>query len=217
MVTGKDKRIKSAEMPRALPEFEHIKRYWDNSRAQFAAKILPGEYYVTRTDELIVTVLGSCISACIRDPSVGVGGMNHFMLPMSSNTAGSWDADGLGASTRYGNYAMERLINDILKNGGSRRNLEVKAFGGGRMLAHMSDIGKRNADFIRAYLETEGIRLRAEDFGDVYPRKVCYSPVTGRVLIKKLRTLRNDTLLQRERAYLDEIEHRPVQGEITLF
>ena len=217
MVVETEARMNADRIPAALPEFEHIRRYWDDTRSKVAAKILPGEYYVTRIDELIVTVLGSCVSACIRDPTAGIGGMNHFMLPVGSDTSGSWESSGLGASTRYGNYAMERLINDILKNGGSRRNLEVKAFGGGKMFAQMTDIGRRNIDFVRAYVETEGMRLIAEDFGDAYPRKICYSPATGRVLVKKLHTLHNDTLAKRERAYLNQIRQSPVQGDVTLF
>ncbi|MBK8164070.1 MAG: chemoreceptor glutamine deamidase CheD [Gammaproteobacteria bacterium] len=185
---------------------------------QFAAKILPGEYYVTCGQEMVVTVLGSCVSACIRDAVSGVGGMNHFMLPVSQGGGGgSWDAAGLGASTRYGNYAMERLINDILKNGGRRQNLEVKVFGGGKILANMTDIGDKNINFVRAYISAEGLRLSASDLGDIHPRKVYYAPATGKVFMKKLRALHNNTILERETAYMEEIVHKPVEGDVTLF
>lgn len=206
-----------AVMP-ALPGFEHINRYWDRSHGCVAAKVLPGEYYVTRNDELLVTVLGSCVSACIRDPESGIGGMNHFMLPVdNSGASGSWNAGSLDSSTRYGSHAMEKLINDILKHGGSRRGLEVKVFGGGRILAQMIDVGRKNIDFVLGYAKTENLRLLASDLGDVYPRKVYYLPSTGKVYVKKLYKLHNDTIVEREKAYLQELARRRLEGDITLF
>lgn len=205
-------------LPAALPGFEGINRYWDDQHGCIAAKILPGEYYVTRGDELLVTVLGSCVSACIRDRESGIGGMNHFMLPVDNgNGSGSWDSHGLGASTRYGSHAMESLINDIIKHGGVRRNLEIKVFGGGKILAHMIDIGRKNIEFVRAYIQTEGLRLVAEDLAGMYPRKVYYLPATGKAYVKKLVTMRNDTIVERERAYLDNLARKPVEGDVTLF
>jgi chemotaxis protein CheD len=215
--TSRARQNDPANLPLALPGFEHVNRYWDDMHKQFTAKILPGEYYVTRNQEMVVTVLGSCVSACIRDADAGIGGMNHFMLPISQGGGGSWDAAGLGTSTRYGNYAMERLVNDILKHGGRRENLEVKIFGGGKILANMTDIGDKNISFVRAYISTEGLRLAASDVGDIYPRKVYYCPATGKVLMKKLRTLHNNTIMERESAYMEEIVHKPVEGDVTLF
>ncbi len=205
-------------LPPALPGFQRINRYWDPMHAIFAAKLLPGEYYVTREDESVVTVLGSCVSACVRDPLMGIGGMNHFMLPanQSDPSSGKWGGD-LDASTRYGSFAMERLINDILKHGGIRRNLEVKVFGGGRILAHMTDIGLRNIEFVRHYLLMEGLRIAAEDLGEIYPRKVYYFPATGKVRVMKLRSLHNNTIVDRESAYRQEIEKKPVTGDVELF
>jgi len=139
--------------PRALRGFNEIKRYWDKTNGSVVAKILPGELYVTKVDEMITTVLGSCISACIRDPYANVGGMNHFMLPVSK--ANNASGDKFGSAMRYGNFAMEHLINEILKNGGQRKNLEVKLFGGGRVLAHMTNVGQRNIDLALEYVETE--------------------------------------------------------------
>jgi chemotaxis protein CheD len=209
----------SPRMPEpALPGFEHINRYWDPLHKGFAAKILPGEYYVTCREEMIVTVLGSCVAACIRDAKLGIGGMNHFMLPVQqAPSGGSWDPDIVGHCTRYGSYAMERLINDILRNGGRRQHLEIKIFGGGRILTHMTDIGRKNIDFVRRYLEAEGLRLVASDVGGAYARKVYYRPATGRAYVKKLTMLRNDTILQREKAYMQELEGRPARGDVTLF
>jgi len=204
------------KQPPALRGFSDVNRYWDKHLETYAAKILPGEYYVTTHDEMIVTVLGSCVSACIRDNVFGIGGMNHFMLPLgeeggSSNIA--WNS----TATRYGNFAMEALINDILKNGGRRENLEIKVFGGGMILEHMTDIGKKNISFVRDFIKTEGFKLMAEDLGDIYPRKVHYFPLTGKVKMKKLRTLHNNTIIERENSYMDSLEARPVEGEIDLF
>lgn len=202
--------------PRCLLGFERINRYWDRSHQGFAAKILPGEFYVTTQNELITTVLGSCVSACIRDKVLGIGGMNHFMLPIDSG--GGWQGNGaLSASTRYGNHAMEQLINEILKNGGDRRNLEIKIVGGGRILASMTDIGRRNIEFVHEYLQAEGLRILGEDVGDIYPRKVQYLPMSGKVRVKKLRSLHNNTIVEREEQYLHQIEAAPVAGEVELF
>ncbi len=197
--------------------FEHVKRYWDKTSNSVAVKILPGEYYVTTSDELVVTVLGSCISACIRDPMAKVGGMNHFMLPSNAGYGGGWKTGEVSAATRYGNFAMEHMINEILKQGGQRKNMEVKIFGGGRILTQMTDIGKRNIVFVKDYLRTEGLSLVAHDVGDIYPRKVVYHPLSGRVRVKKLRALHNNTIIEREFAYMQELEKKPVEGEIDLF
>lgn len=206
----------SHPLPRALPGFAGITRYWDDVHGMYAAKLLPGEFYVTVERETIVTVLGSCVSACVRDPVFGIGGMNHFMLPVSHG-AGSWEANGVAASTRYGSHAMEKLINEILKHGGSRGNLEVKLTGGGRILAQMTDVGRKNIDFIEEYVRTEALKVLSRDLGDIYPRKVYYTPATGKMLVKKLRSLHNDTVIERENRYLHAIETVPVQGEVELF
>jgi len=199
-------------LPRALRGFGHVKRYWNKNNNKITAQILPGELFVTKADEMIITVLGSCISACIRDPWSGVGGMNHFMLPASKNMN---ITD--GSAARYGNFAMEQLINEILKNGGQRKNLEVKLFGGGQVLANMTDVGKRNIDFALEYLQLEGLKLIAEDLGDRYPRKVQYCPSSGSARMKKLRAVHNRTVVEREEAYMNEIEETPAAGDIELF
>jgi len=201
-----------------LPGFDHINRYWDKTREQFAAKLLPGEYYVTVNNEVITTVLGSCVSACIRDRIFGIGGMNHFMLPdEGENSSDAWKETGISASTRYGNYAMEHLINDILKNGGEKRNMEVKIFGGGKILQSMTDIGLRNIAFVRGYIEKEGLKLISEDVGDICPRKVMYDPQNGKVQMKRLRNLHNNTIVDREKDYMKNLDVQPVKGEIDLF
>ena len=198
---------------RVLKGFESINRYWDKTQNIAAAKILPGEYYVTMHDEMIVTVLGSCISACIRDRKLGLGGMNHFMLP----SGGDDKASLVSGAERYGNFAMEHLINTILKNGGEKKNLEIKIFGGGKILAQMTDIGLRNIEFVQHYIKTEGLMMVSEDVGDIYPRKVAYFPATGKALVKKLRSVQNNTVVEREKSYLKDLEQKPVEGDIELF
>jgi len=187
--------------------------YFDRTFDRDAAKILPGEYYYTGKDMLIVTVLGSCVSACIRDRVSGVGGMNHFMLP-------DGDVDSpISASARYGTYAMEILINDLLKAGARRENLEAKVFGGGNVLRGFvnMNVGERNAQFVRNFLKVENIRIVAEDLNDIHPRKVYYFPRSGKVLVKKLRQLNNNTLVNREQDYANRLQSGGVSGDVELF
>jgi chemotaxis protein CheD len=188
--------------------------YYDRTFDCDAAKILPGEYYYTAKDMLIVTVLGSCVSACIRDRARGLGGMNHFMLP-----DGGEPGNPVSASMRYGTYAMEVLINDLLKAGARRENLEAKVFGGGAVLRGFSamNVGERNAAFVIQFLKTERIPVVAEDLNDIYPRKVYFFPRTGKVLVKKLMQTHNDTLAKRELDYASRLKVTPVSGAVDLF
>ncbi|HET9864094.1 MAG TPA: chemoreceptor glutamine deamidase CheD [Steroidobacteraceae bacterium] len=201
----------------ALPQFEHVTRYWDQEHACYSARLLPGEYYVTRHAEVICTVLGSCVSACIRDARLQIGGMNHFMLPLDGSRGESAWGGAVSAATRYGNVAMERLINDILKQGGRREDLEIKLVGGGRVLTEMSnDIGARNIDFVRQYVRDEGFRVLNEDLGDVHARRVVYFPQSGRLRVRKIHVDRDEALVARERQYLAQLDQR-TEGEIELF
>jgi chemotaxis protein CheD len=189
--------------------------YFDRTFDCDAAKILPGEYYYTGKNMLIVTVLGSCVAACIRDRVSGIGGMNHFMLP-----DGGRDADSpVSASMRYGTYAMEVLINDLLKAGARRESLEAKVFGGGKVLSGFNaiNVGERNAQFVRDYLRAENIRVLAEDLNDIYPRKVYFFPRTGKVLVKKLKQMNNNTIVNREQDYASKLRTVPVAGDVELF
>src|SRR4029434_8455893 len=168
--------------PPMVRGFEQLQRFWEPDTHRWTVKILPGEYYVTRSDEAITTVLGWCISACIRDPIANVGGMNHFMLPEDNAVQDTRDSKApVVLSTRYGSPAMERLINDLLKLGALRQRLEIKVFGGGRVLTAMADIGARNIDFVKNYLNLERLPLGALDVGGDQPRKVIYFPGDGKV------------------------------------
>lgn len=190
--------------------------YFDRNFDTEAAKVLPGEYYVTGKDMLLVTVLGSCVAACIRDSQNGIGGMNHFMLP----DGGTDENNPTSTSARYGSYAMEILINQITKLGARRANLEAKVFGGGNVLAGLTvaNVGERNAEFVLKFLATEKIRIAARDLIDIYPRKVYYFPRTGKVMMKKLRTVHNNTIFEREKDYSSRLKKTSsVGGEIELF
>ena len=197
--------------------FSHIRRMNDSRFPTEVACILPGEFFVSREPMVVYTVLGSCISACVRDPIAGVGGMNHFMLPAPKEHQ-SGDAWG-GESTRYGSFAMEQLINEILKRGGMKRRLEVKLFGAGRIYDGNIDVGARNTEWVLQYLKTEGYTLAKSDLGDVFPRKVYYFTDSGRVLMKKLERVKNRTIVDRETEYQHRIEVEPVAQEnnVTLF
>ena len=194
---------------------EHLagNRYFDRKFESEAVKVLPGEYFVTSTNVLMVTVLGSCVSACIRDREKGIGGMNHFML------ADSGEVSAVSASARYGTYAMEILINHLLKLGARKSNLEAKVFGGGRVMEKLTSsmVGERNSEFVMRFLGTEGIAVAAQDLLDVYPRKVYFFPHCGRVLVKKLVRMHNDTLIRREKEYAARLTEAPVAGEVELF
>ena len=189
--------------------------YYDRNFKTEAVKILPGEYYVTSRDMALVTTLGSCVAACILDRVRGIGGMNHFMLPGGADDGSNL----LSASARYGTYAMEKMINDLLKMGAKRSHLEAKVFGGGNMLRGFTgtSVGVRNAEFVLNYMRTENIAIVGKDLLDIYPRKVYFFPRSGDVLVKKLRNMHNDTIIEREKVYSAHLTVADVQGEIELF
>ena len=201
-------------MSRPLVQAPSTKVYFDSTFQCAAARILPGEYHVTRDDMVIVTVLGSCVAACLRDPETGIGGMNHFLLP---DTAGSVDND--GDSARYGSYAMEVLINPLIKLKAVRHRLEAKVFGGANVIPGMTqlNIGHRNADFVLDFLKMEKIPVIASDLEDKCPRKVAYFPRTGIVRMKRLVDVGSQRIVQREQQYKAAFSQAPIAGEVELF
>lgn len=164
--------------------------YADHHFQYDAVKVLPGEYYVSNEDLVVMTVLGSCIAACIWDGKARTGGMNHFMLP-----------EGEDGSGRYGSYAMELLINEMLKLGARRETMQAKVFGGGQVMAGFTtmNVGERNTKFVLDYLATERIPVVSQDVLDIHPRKVCFFPVTGKALVKRLAHSHPETLVVEER------------------
>ncbi|HEX6707690.1 MAG TPA: chemoreceptor glutamine deamidase CheD [Albitalea sp.] len=165
--------------------------FYDAHFRNDAVKILPGEYFVHHEDLLIMTTLGSCIAACLWDRNARVGGMNHFMLP-----------EGAGESGRYGSYAMELLINEMMKRGASRSGMEAKVFGGGQVISGMTsmNVGERNTEFVLEYLRTERIPVLSKDVLDVYPRKVCFLPASGKAMVKRLAPSNAEALVAQDRA-----------------
>ncbi len=194
-----------------LPGFEHIKRYWDHKHQSYTSRIMPGEFYVSTEKEVITTVLGSCVSACIRDPEAGIGGMNHFMLPREEGEIASKMCSSKLA--RYGNHAMDKIIKTILSYGGKRERLEIKLFGGGKILESMTDVGQWNIDFVHDYLRKKSLPVTAEDLGGLHPRKILYFPHTGRVLMCKLPLSLEEQVVKRDLQYCNKLGHLTVAGK----
>jgi len=203
-----------ASVARVVPPPTAGRRFFDASHSAWMVKVFPGDYYVTRDkEEILVTVLGSCVSACIRDPILGIGGMNHFML--ATGRTGAWGDD--PQSTRFGNFAMEKLINELIKAGCSRERMEIKVFGGGNVIDASTAVGSANAEFVLKYLEAEGLRCNAEDLGGTHPRRIHYYPATGRVVRRLLGTGETYAISREEREYADRLRARQPAGEIHLF
>ena len=183
--------------------------YYDAHFRNNAVKVLPGEFFVHDDDILVMTTLGSCIAACLWDRERHVGGLNHFMLP---------EAGGASDSGRYGAYAMELLINELIKRGAARPTMEAKVFGGGAVVAGMSslNVGERNTAFVLDYLKTERIAVVSKDVLDIYPRKVCFLPASGKAMVKRLATTHVATLAAQEFAAA-QVGRPAAAGSIDLF
>jgi chemotaxis protein CheD len=190
------------------------RRFYDTAGASWMVKVFPGEFYVTnKSDEVLVTVLGSCVSACIRDPHTGIGGMNHFMLP--HHKSGTWGDD--LRSTRFGNFAMEKLINELIKAGCTRERMEIKVFGGGNVTDMSTAIGSENAEFVLRYLQMEGLSCAAQDLGGTLPRRIHYYPSEGRVVRRLLGTSDRYAVHREEHDYENRLLVQQPSGEIDLF
>jgi len=177
-------------------------------------RVLPGDTRtVSEPEQTLVTILGSCISACIRNPRTGFGGMNHFMLPQSDT--GQWN--GASAALRYGNFAMEALINMVLKSGCSRQELEIKIFGGANLGFHSARVGTKNVDFVRQYLRTEGLAVSASDVGGNHGRRIYYRPSTGVVRQLYIRTNQEARVASEELNYAETLKTETASGSIELF
>jgi len=190
------------------------RRFYDAASAAWLVKVFPGEFYVTsKPDEILVTVLGSCVSACIRDPHKGIGGMNHFMLPVGHS--GGWNGE--AESVRFGNFAMEKLINELIKAGCSRNFLEIKVFGGGNVTDTRNAIGTDNAGFVLRYLEAEGLSTAARDLGGNLPRRIHYFPTIGKVVRRLLGGGETRAIAREETEYASSLSSKTTAGYIELF
>ncbi|MEI7669983.1 MAG: chemoreceptor glutamine deamidase CheD [Pseudomonadota bacterium] len=192
----------------SVSEYLHGKKpFHDDKENVDVIKIFAGDWYVSnKKGEMLATILGSCVSACIRDPVAGIGGMNHFLLPGDSNMLESKVSD----SARYGVSAMENLINGILKEGGQKHRLEVKVFGGGNVINNSARIGSKNAKFIREFLSTEGLRIASEDLEGDYPRRIHYFPDSGKVMMRLLRRKEDMVVLKEEEKYTKKVNKMPI-------
>lgn len=206
--------IASATRPRvhrALRGFSDLHHYWDQAAESWIVQILPGEYYVTDQEEIVTTVLGSCITTCIRDRNGSIAGMNHFMLPQEPGE------DVRGAALRYGSYAIERLINELIKHGARREELEVKVFGGGRVIASQTDIGGSNIRFARQYFADEGIAIDVEDVGGPWARRLRYHALSGRAMVKHLPVGEASQAISHEQTFRKRLAQETIAGEVELF
>ena len=184
--------------------------FFDPHFQQNAVKILPGEYFVSDKQIIIMTVLGSCIAACLWDSRMQIGGMNHFMLP---------EGDSADLSGRYGSYAMELLINEMQKMGARRETMQAKIFGGAQVMHNFTtmNVGERNTKFVINYLRTERIPIISEDVLDIYPRKVVFFPVTGKAMVKRLAHAHPDILAQEKRGNVATVVKTTAGGSVDLF
>ncbi len=192
-----------------------VTAYYDERFKRVVHKLLPGEYFVAIGSDMILTVLGSCVSVCIRDYVSGIGGMNHFMLAEDTREIKSdWIESYDMASTRYGSNAMELLINDIIKKGGKRENLEAKVFGGASVLDIKSTIGEKNIKFAEEYLNYESIQVKSKDVGGINPRKIFYIPASGDVFVKKIDRSESYAIVEQENKYSKKVKEVDSDGEI---
>ncbi len=160
-----------------------------------AVWISQGNFYVTSRKELsLITVLGSCIAVCIRDPIAETGGLSHFLLPDSDPKEHHDPTTAL----LYGSYSIERLINAIISRGGRRDRLEVKVFGGANVISGNMNIGARNVDFVEHYFAKEKIPIKAADLRGTTPRKIRYFPATGRAFMSELSVDQTNQILRDE-------------------
>ena len=190
------------------------KRYFDKQRDAWMVRVVQGNYQVSSDASVIFhTILGSCISACIRDPLINIGGMNHFLLPHGDSTL-SEIAD--GTASRYGSYAMELLINSILARGGERGRLEVKLFGGGNVVKGIAGVGHKNADFIEEYVVQERLGVVSTHLRGFTARRVEYSPFTGKARMLLISTEKTQDVFTQEATHTLRVA-KSSAGEIELF
>lgn len=194
--------------PENLPEI-----YFDPYFEQDAVKVMPGSYYVTGRDMILVSVLGSSVCACVRDQHAGIGGLCHFMLPEPKANR-EWDA----IAFQYGQQAMATLISQLIKSGARLERLQAKIFGACNSLKSPlgHQMGAYNSRFVEQYLQQQGIPILSKDLMDIYPRKVYFFPRSGRVLVKKLKKLNNTTLLDREADYYQRLSEMSFSQEMEI-
>lgn len=194
-------------------EFDNKHKSWDPRFKRYAYRLMPGEYGLASNGEMLITLLGSCVCACIRDKTTGIGGMNHFLLTHSRKVEYSHNIshDYDDKSTRYGVGAMEVLINDLLKHGSQRANLEAKIFGGAKVTDTENKIGSDNIAFVKDYLNLEQIPLISSDVGGTQARTVYFIPETGDVFVRKVDKV---AVMDLEKQYKNQLNEHDTDGEV---
>ncbi|MGB0682173.1 MAG: hypothetical protein ACPGOV_05675 [Magnetovibrionaceae bacterium] len=196
-----------------LDQDDNRRRYFDKAMSKTVVQVVQGDFYVTnQPGEVLTTILGSCISACVRDPKIGYGGMNHFLLPSPGDLGSA-----VNTSLRYGSFAMEQLINAILSRGGRRENLEIKVFGGGNVIRAASGVGHKNADFIEEYLANEGFMIASQHLRGNSARKVLFFPRSGRVRMRELPSTHADKIHSQEISRAVKVKKTTTPGTVELF
>ena len=199
---------------RRTADQRHAGAYYHPHFDAHIVKVMLGQHKISgRTDEMLVTTLGSCVAACVRDPVAGIGGMNHFLLP----DVPEGTDDGTSVAARYGSVAMELLINDLLTHGGRRNRLEIKVFGGAKVIDSTLDVGAKNAEFVLSYVRREGLSLVGQDLGGTSARRIHYFPTTGRVLRRALRPEALSETVSQELNFMTTLRQKPIEGDIELF
>lgn len=197
----------------AIDDIKDRSNYYDHQFDTMVHKIHQGGFCVlSQSDHVIMTTLGSCIAVCMYDPVVRVGGMNHFLLPEEKGVERK-----NSYCMRYGNNAMETLINEIMKRGGMKDRLIIKAFGAGNVLTIKANIGEKNQSFLEHYIANEKLELETSDLGGDYPRQVAFFPETGKALVKVLCRSGDRIIVQEEENFRKKIEDKPIDGDIELF
>lgn len=196
--------------------YDGIKRYYDQNIEMTVVKLMTGDcYWTPEPREMLVTILGSCISVCMRDPLTRVGGMNHILLPGENMTRESAD---LGYATRFGTFAMEELINGMLKLGAKKNRFEAKIFGGGNVIEASTSIGDKNIKFVKDFLNSEKIEIKSEDVGGDHARRLHYFPDTGKAMVRKLRRKDDLIILEKEKEYQQKlVEKQKITADVELF
>lgn len=201
------------EPPLILTGFNQFNHWWDNKWGKYSVKVGPGEIFLTADDVAITTTLGSCVSACLYDPVARIGAMNHFMLPTSTVNQGE-----VSRLARFGSFAMEQLVNEMLKFGCRKERLEVKVTGGGNIMGGGANIGIQNTQFVIDYLREDGLQILSADLGGSRARRVVFMPNDGgRLMVRKLDKTDNNQLILEEQRYKVEVEHTLDDADVELF
>lgn len=185
----------SISKPIVIKSPSHVHKHFDSKLNKMIVTLSPGGLYITNNDELISTVLGSCISVCVRDTVNGIAAMNHFMVPDMSHENSQESNEEL---FRYGRYSMDYMLKQLYSLGAVTNMLEVKVFGGGAIISSVGDVGNDNINFINRYLINHQLISTNQDMGGELPRKVKFFVKTGKVYVKHMRALHKCVVAARE-------------------